>query len=281
VQVKSGPLAPLSREQGRRSLTPIRAVVVVIGLPSWAAIGTHSGRHHGASEEACGARGKVEAVSDDHRHRTIGVTHTVAAAERKHKGKVEGDSMTPTPWWLASLTALVVAIIGVFQEQIRRALFGPKLDVWFDQESLVDSHLTQLTLTRRIDGQTDEISIPTFWVRLRVANAGRTAAHFVELIAAELWRRKSGESNFARDPKFSPLALKWAHLGKPTLELLAAGLEKHCDLLHIPDPSRTVPEGITSSCSSWWHRTPGRAEERCRLQCLPYGPQTSASCSVG
>ena len=149
-----------------------------------------------------------------------------------------------TPGWLVPLTALIVALIGVLQEQIRRFFFGPKLDLWYDPESLVDSHRTTYVLVSLVMDLRLRTELETFWVRLRVANTGKMPAHSVELIAKELWRRSVGATEFTRDPKFSPLGLKWAFVGKPVLDTLPAQIEKHCDLLHIPDPARTSERGV-------------------------------------
>lgn len=150
------------------------------------------------------------------------------------------------PWWLPSATALFIAIIAIWQEQIRRILFGARLTVVFDAATLADSHITTLTLKWDDGARQRTSTIPTFWVRVRVANTGKTSAHDVRLIAVSLWM-KSRRGRYERDPKFTSLNLKWANLGTATLHTLPAGIEQHCDLFHIPDPSRTIPEGYTET----------------------------------
>jgi hypothetical protein len=87
------------------------------------------------------------------------------------------------------------------------------------------------------------IETPDFWVRIRVANAGRNAAKDVEVIVRDLCKRDPTTGAYIADPIFLPLSIKWSHIGKPQMSQISPGVEKHCDLLHIPDPSRT-PEAI-------------------------------------
>src|SRR4051812_1444920 len=113
--------------------------------------------------------------------------------------------MTP-PWWLASATALFLGFVAIFQEQIRRYLFGPKLELWFDTRSLIDAHRTTMLTTYKAPNGKDMMGVSqAFWVRLRVANTGHSAAQGVRLVAQALWKRRDADGSPSRVVKFTPL----------------------------------------------------------------------------
>jgi len=156
----------------------------------------------------------------------------------------ERTQLLNAPWWLATFTSLVLAFVAIYQEHIRRQLFGPRLELWFDQSSLIDVHRTVTMTTYDVaDGGQRRGFIPSYWLRLRIANAGQTSASGVRVIVQALWHR-AASGHYVRDARFTPLALKWSYLARPTLDTLPAGIEQHCDLLEIRDPSRAFPSGV-------------------------------------
>jgi hypothetical protein len=140
-----------------------------------------------------------------------------------------------------AIAALVGAVVGwllsILGEPITQALFGPKLEVCFDPNSLVDAHIASVVL----EVQDNRVELDAFWVRLRVANTSRrAAADQVELIVRDLARFDDSSGQFRVDSKFLPLSMKWSHIGRPLLDRIPAGIEKHCDFFQILDPSRTL-----------------------------------------
>ena len=147
--------------------------------------------------------------------------------------------------WAALVGAVVGVVIAMLAQHLGELLFGPCLELCIDPESQIDMHLTTATSPTGA-----EISDKDYWVRVRVANAGRHAAREVEIIVSNLMQWDDAASAFRQDPQF-PMSLKWSNIGRSSLERLPSGIEKHCDLVHIPDPASVVVQGGTSgSCTA-------------------------------
>lgn len=129
--------------------------------------------------------------------------------------------------------SVLVAIVALFQKQLRAGMFGPRLEICYDRGSRTDAHVT----TAIAEQLGNTIRYRDFYVRLRIANAGRTAARNVEVIARNLRVQDPSTGVFVEDPTFLQLNLKWSHTGSVVQEQIPAGIEKPCDFFHIPDPT--------------------------------------------
>ncbi len=134
--------------------------------------------------------------------------------------------------WIA-VVALCVAIVALFKDPIVAYLFGPRLQVVFDQANGADFH--RITGYVRASGVLVG-HIPMFYARVRVVNAGRSTAQMVELSVTELHRRDLS-GTYVRDDTFLPLNLKWSHTGTTHRDRIPPTAMKYCDLLHIQQPA--------------------------------------------
>jgi hypothetical protein len=141
---------------------------------------------------------------------------------------------------LTGSVALIVAVVGVFQEQIRLALRGPSLECLFGTHG--DINVT----VEMFFGDDKRLiaAIPAIYVRLRIGNRGAMSAKHVEVIAQEFERRQPGQESFETVPEFTPLNLRWAYTGETYLTQLPPQVEKHCDLFHTRHPG-IKPDGGT------------------------------------
>lgn len=130
------------------------------------------------------------------------------------------------PSWWAIFVALLLGVIGVFQEQIKRSFWKPKLVIGFNLEP-PDSHKTKLT--NRITG---DFICNTYYLRAKIKNDGNFQAEDIEVMASELYK-KGKNGRFIKDKSFLPLNLKWSHTGEITKEKIQPGLFKYLDFGHL------------------------------------------------
>lgn len=147
---------------------------------------------------------------------------------------------------LTGTVALTVGLIGVFQEQIRLAVRGPRLRLEFDAESDSDIHIT-VDIRGTVGLNTPrQLRIVTAFVRCRVANRGGMAAKNVEMIARKL-EREQNNGTYEIVPEFTPLNLPWSYTGETYILQIPAGVEKHGDIFFIRDPRFDSQTGFTLS----------------------------------
>ena len=76
---------------------------------------------------------------------------------------------------------------------------------------------------------------PCYYFRVSIANTGNTEAREVEVFASSLGRKRA-DGNFEEVPRFTPMNLVWAHVGRPDLSILSPHIPKMCDLAHLFQP---------------------------------------------
>jgi hypothetical protein len=111
-------------------------------------------------------------------------------------------------WWaviVALLAAIVAVLIAVFGPSVQQAVFAARIAVEFNT-SPPDSHRTQL---RNV--QTGAIVAPTFYLRMRVKNSGRSTMERVEAMITRVDRRLPND-RIEQMKEFLPLNLVWSHL---------------------------------------------------------------------
>src|SRR5687768_15896603 len=109
----------------------------------------------------------------------------------------------------------------MFSDPLKEYLWGPRLRLDFDPQSPVDAHFTP---TFRPIGE----SYPSFWLRIRVSNNGRSVARDVEVIARKLEFLRDGQ--FVTHSAFGPLNLKWSYIGEPVMERIPRKTERLLDV---------------------------------------------------
>lgn len=134
--------------------------------------------------------------------------------------------MSTVPVWVGALATILLAIIAVFQDRIRRWIMNPRLDLRV-RVAPPDCHRTIWNTAGR--------QFPCYYFRLGVVNSGKVEAREVEIFAAGLNRaRKDG--SFEAVPRFTPMNLVWSHIRVATLPILIPEMPKYCDLAHVFAP---------------------------------------------
>jgi hypothetical protein len=141
------------------------------------------------------------------------------------------------PQWFAGIGTLVLAVVALFQQWLQRLLFHPHLLL----KARLDS--PDAELTKWFDNEKKLIPDgEVYYFRLAVRNVGYAAAHDVQVYLARIERKEGDE--FKKVKSFTPLNLKWTHLGRPTRPVLLADMPPvYCDLGHVTNPKgRNHPE---------------------------------------
>lgn len=132
------------------------------------------------------------------------------------------------PQWCAIMVALLLGIVGIFQDWIRRFFWKPGLKINF-RLSPPDSHKTYMR-----DMRTGQIKYPTYYLRARIENSGNFQLEDVEVVATEITKkRKNGK--FIKIGDFLPLNLIWTVTHEITKLKIQPGLFKFLDFGHIEE----------------------------------------------
>ncbi len=129
------------------------------------------------------------------------------------------------PQWWAIAVALLLGIVGIFQDWIRAIFKKPKLHVDIKLEP-PDCHKIALR-----NSQTGQFICDTYYFRFRVTNAGNYPMEDVEVLTAELHNKINGQ--YKKVNNFLPINLHWAHNHVVTMPKIQPKLFKHCDFGHI------------------------------------------------
>jgi hypothetical protein len=94
-----------------------------------------------------------------------------------------------TATWMGAIAAVIVAIVALFQEKIRRYVYHPTLEVTAstDPPGCVQIPMVQHVLQ---PGQFAIRTATSYYLRVSVANTGNEAARSVEVYAKALSRRQ-------------------------------------------------------------------------------------------
>ncbi len=139
------------------------------------------------------------------------------------------------PWApvVAALATLAAVLVALFRETIFLRVRRPKLTVRLTGTP-PDCHMTTWTLPN--GGQ-----IPCCFLRLRVENTGRSAAHHVEAFLADVFSKDADGTFRPTEPRFLPMNLVWSHTRLPYVEALVPHMPRHCDLAHVLDSKQAHP----------------------------------------
>lgn len=142
------------------------------------------------------------------------------------------------PQWWAIVVALLLGIIGIFQEWIRNIFRKPKIKVEIKLEP-PDCH--KIALRNNPGGQ---FICDTYYFRFKVTNSGNFPMEDVEVLAAELYTKSGGR--YHKVNNFLPINLNWAHNHVVTMPKIQPKLFKHCDFGHILETNTSLGQRIVS-----------------------------------
>ncbi|MFA5754234.1 MAG: hypothetical protein WC905_02700 [Patescibacteria group bacterium] len=145
------------------------------------------------------------------------------------KNIAEGINNPITAWisLFGVLVALLLGVLGIFQDWIRSLFKKPKLNVSIQLDP-PDCHKIAMR-----NSQTGQFVCDSYYFRFRVENTGNYQMEEVEAMAVELYKRINGQYEKVRS--FLPLNLVWAHsLGRQiTKPKIQPKLFKYLDFGHI------------------------------------------------
>lgn len=135
-------------------------------------------------------------------------------------------------WWIviatfiASIVALFISILGIFQKQIRKLFYHPKVNISIKQTS---PDCQKLPFTDRSTGQR---VYDSYYLRLRVENIGNYHLEDIEAIVTEVFE-KAANGEYIDKKNFLPLNLVWAHKKLVSMPKVQPKLFKHLNFGYI------------------------------------------------
>jgi hypothetical protein len=135
-----------------------------------------------------------------------------------------------TPDWLAAIGtvgATVLALILALREEITKLFVHPKLEL----DASIRAPSVQKTKWRHNGTDLGDV----WYFRLAITNKGNAVARDVQVFLASVEQLTDGK--FVPVKRFSPMFLKWAHVGAVTTPALWPEMPRFCDLVHITDPT--------------------------------------------
>jgi len=126
---------------------------------------------------------------------------------------------------LGVLVALLLGVIGIFQDRIRSLFRRPKLDIYIKSEP-PDCHKTSFR-----DSNTGRYICDTYYLRFRVENNGNHYAEDAEAMVVGVYKRIN--DNYEEMKDFLPLNVVWSHYRKITMSKIQPKLFKHLDFGYI------------------------------------------------
>ena len=103
-----------------------------------------------------------------------------------------------------SFVALLVAVLGIFQDSLRLRLIGRRLQVQFEMSE-------PFVGTARIREVPGDSSARSFSFRVGVANLGKSAAWRVNVLMARLEKYNEEARRYEVEEWFVPVELAWCH----------------------------------------------------------------------
>jgi hypothetical protein len=137
-----------------------------------------------------------------------------------------------TPDWLTAIGTVGTAVLALLlaaSDWIERIFIHPKLEL----DASVKPPSAQKTVWRSTGGK--ELG-DVWYFRLAITNRGRAVARDVHVFLANVEELKNGK--FIPVKRFSPMFLKWAHLGGVTTPTLWPDMPRFCDLAHMTSPDK-------------------------------------------
>lgn len=128
---------------------------------------------------------------------------------------------------------LFAALVALFAERFWRWIERPKIDVHFDIKDTECYHSTNMHLTTSDGGI---ISIPSYYIRLRITNTGASTMENAEVVL---------EKVEPKPDKFMSLNLSWAGFSNPPGDItrtvrIPTKKSRVVDIIEVMEPSQTA-----------------------------------------
>lgn len=149
--------------------------------------------------------------------------------------------ITKTVWYLdpqyyTIFTALLLGVVGIFQDKIRNWFFKPNISVDIKLEP-PDCHKTHKT-----DKQGYKLC-DCYYFRFKVLNSGNYKLEDVEAMVVDI-SKKYPNGEYKKLYKFLPLNLLWSHYREVVMKSIQPGTFKHLDLGHVIETQFSLVEGF-------------------------------------
>lgn len=135
------------------------------------------------------------------------------------------------PQWCTAIIALVLGIIGIFQDRIRNFFFYPKIDV----SIRLESPWCQYTPLFKNDHGLGMLHFLGYYMRILI-QVKKNKIEDVEIIANTV-SKKNALGNFEKLKEFTPLNLRWSHPQpgeiKITRDVIHKDMFKFCDFGYV------------------------------------------------
>jgi len=155
-------------------------------------------------------------------------------------GRIETEKMVEMI--AAGLTAagtILLAVVAVFQDAIRRWLTRPKLELQLSpcapdfHRTTIRHFYTVWNPQTGMPGYQQSMEIPCYYFRLRIINKGNCEAREVEVYVKDLTRHHELKGEFEDVSRFTPMNLLWSNVRQPFLPILSPKIPKLCDVAHV------------------------------------------------
>lgn len=131
---------------------------------------------------------------------------------------------------LGYIWIIPITIVALFQDQTKRWLFAPKIELEF---KLAGPYCLKSKVWKQSSPQSAVIAMPAYYFRFRIKNSGKTQANLCECVIEELWFKQKDQ--WQQDLTFQPINLNWSN-GKAKDEFLNVNPQCpgwFCDLVHV------------------------------------------------
>ena len=137
--------------------------------------------------------------------------------------KIAGDFNNPWTIWISLagiLVALLLGVIGIFQEKIRTWILKPKLKVVIENYKIIDR---------------DYGGIPRYNFIVKIKNSGKSTLEDAEALISDIWQMNG---NREEEINFMPFNLTWKGYGGATIPKIPSNTYKFFNFGDIlkPDP---------------------------------------------
>jgi hypothetical protein len=147
--------------------------------------------------------------------------------------------------WFTAIGTLLLAVIAIFQEPLRRWRNRPRFMV-----TAKSAPPFCMSVPEYLPAASNGISfLPTnpiraVYLRILIANVGKSTATNAEVYAQKLERQRVDETWEAID-SFPPMNLVWSDIGQMYLAKIVPQMSKYCDLASTYQPDALAMRGHT------------------------------------
>jgi hypothetical protein len=134
--------------------------------------------------------------------------------------------------WLTGIGTTGLAVVAVFQDWVRHKVWRPKLTL----SMLTEPPDCKAVPERMEDSKKTIIMVDSIYLRMRVGNEGNAPALNAEVYADALSRKRK-DGSWEKIASFPPMNLTWSDVGGIYFPRISPGMNKHCDVAAIYDPT--------------------------------------------